>query len=70
MLRGIVVLSLTGVLVSAQGDEPGLSEVLKSAGDYVASFERNAALVAEEDYQQFVENNRRTLRSDMLLHSG
>ena len=67
MLRGIVVLSLTGVLVSAQGDEPGLSEVLKSAGDYVASFERHAALVAEEDYRQFVENNRRTLRSDMLF---
>jgi len=67
VLRCIVVLSLTGVLVSAQGDEPSLSEVLKSAGDYVASFERNASLVAEEDYYQFVENNRRTLHSDMLF---
>ena len=70
MLRGIVVLSLTGVLVSAQEDQPSLAEVLKAAGEYVATFERNASLVAEEDYYQFVENNRRTLHSDMMSGSG
>jgi hypothetical protein len=54
-------------MASAQIDEPGLAEVLKAAGDFVAGFERNAALVAEESYAQQVDQNRRTLRSDMLF---
>jgi hypothetical protein len=66
-LRGIVVLSLAGVVVSAQSDQPSLSEVLKAAGEYVAGFERNASLAAEEDYSQLVENTRRTLHSDILF---
>ena len=67
VLRCIVVASLTGVVVWAQGDQPSLAEVLKAAGEYVATFERTASLVAQEDYYQLVENNRRTLRSDMLF---
>jgi hypothetical protein len=66
-LRCIVVASLTGVMAWAQDDQPSLAEVLKAAGEYVATFERNASLVAQEDYYQLVENNRRTLRSDMLF---
>jgi len=67
VLRAIVVLSLTGVVVSAQGDQPSVNEVLKAAGEYVASFERNVSLAAEEDYYQLVDNNRRSLRSDILF---
>src|SRR5689334_23360744 len=67
VLRCIVVGALTGVAISASQDQPSLSEVLRSAGECVTTFERNASLVAQEDYSQLVENNRRTLRSDMLF---
>ena len=67
VLRCMVVASLAGVVVWAQDDQPGLSEVLKAAGEYVATFERDASLVAQEDYYQLVDTNRRTLRSDMLF---
>lgn len=67
VLRGVVVLSLTGVVVRAQGNQPSLSEILKAAGDYAAGFERNASLVAEENYYQFVDTTRRALRSDLLF---
>jgi len=67
VLRCLVVLSLTGVVVRAQVEQPSVGEVLKAAGEYVASFQRNGSLVAQEDYYQLVENNRRSLRSDMLF---
>jgi len=49
VLRYMVVASLTGVVVWAQEDRPSLAEVLKAAGEYVATLERNASLVAQDD---------------------
>lgn len=66
-VRAIVVLSLSGAALSAQRDQPGVNEILTAAGEYVSSFERNASLAAQEDYYQLVENNRRTIRSDILF---
>ncbi len=69
VLRCIVVASLTGVVVWAQEDQPSLAEVLKAAGEYVATFERNASLVAQEDYYQLVENNQTHASFGHALHS-
>jgi hypothetical protein len=74
MRRGLwccsfVVPLIAAEVVAAQPDTPGLAELLQIAGAYVAGYEQNLALVAEEDYSQQVTLTRRTLHSDILITS-
>jgi hypothetical protein len=54
---------------TAQTDVPRLEDLLQVAGAYVAGYEQNLTLVAEEDYSQQVTQKRRTLHSDILITS-
>jgi len=62
-----LVLSLTVAASSAQTAPPDVATLLRTAGAYVAGYERALTLVAEEDYTQQVFTDRRTLHSDMLF---
>ena len=66
LLPALVVVAAT-VWTSAQKQEPAVDEVLRAAARYLAGYEKNLAIVGQEDYLQQVTSVRRGLRSDILF---
>ena len=67
LLLPTVVLILAASLQARQADSPRIEDVLRAAADYLKGYERNLALVAQEEYTQQITLGRRMLQSDILF---
>ena len=71
MVRRLLLLALVVVVAAAwpaaQKQEPAVDDVLRAVAGYLAAYEKNLAIVGQEDYLQQVTNAHRSLRSDILF---
>jgi hypothetical protein len=68
-LCSLVSLLSAVALPTPPAETQALGPLLQAAGTYLAGYEQDLALVAEEEYSQQVTVNRRTLHSDVLITS-
>ena len=66
LLHALVVV-VAVALPAAQKQEPAVDDVLRAVARYLAAYEKNLAIVGQEDYLQQITNAHRALRSDILF---